>query len=75
MRLVAPSAFKGTRSPLEAARHLALPGDRLMSLSDVCIGGHFGCKGPDLERAAVLIDDFHFEAEGFTSVQIQGTAP
>lgn len=34
MRLVAPTAFKGTRSPLEAARHLALPGDRLMPLSD-----------------------------------------
>ncbi|MBI5474799.1 MAG: glycerate kinase [Ignavibacteriae bacterium] len=34
MRLVAPTAFKGTMSPLEAARHLALPGDRLLPLSD-----------------------------------------
>lgn len=34
MRLVAPTAFKGTRTPLEAARHLALPGDRLLPLSD-----------------------------------------
>lgn len=51
MRLIAPTAFKGTRSPLEAARHLALPGDRLLPLSDggdgflECLhqglGGHF----------------------------------
>ena len=34
MRLVAPTAFKGTMSPLGAARHLALPGDRLLPLSD-----------------------------------------
>lgn len=34
MRLIAPTAFKGTRSPLEAARHLAVPGDRLLPLSD-----------------------------------------
>jgi len=34
MRLVAPTAFKGTRSPLEAARFLAEPGDRLLPLSD-----------------------------------------
>jgi glycerate kinase len=34
MNLVAPTAFKGTRSPLEAARHLAAPGDRLLPLSD-----------------------------------------
>ena len=34
MRLIAPTAFKGTLSPLEAARHLAEPGDRLLPLSD-----------------------------------------
>lgn len=34
MRLVAPTAFKGTMSPLAAARHLAIPGDRLLPLSD-----------------------------------------
>jgi glycerate 2-kinase len=34
MRLVAPTAFKGTLSPLEAARALAQPGDRLLPLSD-----------------------------------------
>lgn len=34
MRLVAPTAFKGTLSPLEAARMLAQPGDRLLPLSD-----------------------------------------
>jgi glycerate kinase len=34
MRLVAPTAFKGTMSPLAAARHLAAPGDRLLPLSD-----------------------------------------
>jgi glycerate 2-kinase len=34
MNLIAPTAFKGTMSPLEAARHLALPGDRLLPLSD-----------------------------------------
>jgi glycerate kinase len=34
MHLVAPTAFKGTFSPLEAARHLARPGDRLLPLSD-----------------------------------------
>jgi len=34
MRLVAPTAFKGTMSPLEAAGHLAKPGDRLLPLSD-----------------------------------------
>lgn len=34
MRLIAPTAFKGTMSPLEAARHLAAPGDRLFPLSD-----------------------------------------
>jgi len=33
-RLVAPTAFKGTRSPLEAARFLAREGDRLLPLSD-----------------------------------------
>jgi glycerate kinase len=32
--LIAPTAFKGTNSPLEAARHLAAPGDRLFPLSD-----------------------------------------
>ena len=34
MNLVAPTAFKGTLSPLAAARHLAAPGDRLLPLSD-----------------------------------------
>jgi len=34
MRLIAPTAFKGTMSPLQAARHLAAPGDRLLPLSD-----------------------------------------
>jgi glycerate kinase len=34
MNLIAPTAFKGTMSPLEAARHLAAPGDRLLPLSD-----------------------------------------
>lgn len=34
MRLICPTAFKGTFSPLEAARRLAAPGDRLLPLSD-----------------------------------------
>ncbi len=34
MRLIAPTAFKGTMTPLEAARHLARPDDRLLPLSD-----------------------------------------
>lgn len=34
MELIAPTAFKGTMSPLQAARHLAAPGDRLLPLSD-----------------------------------------
>jgi glycerate 2-kinase len=34
VNLVAPTAFKGTMSPLAAARHLAAPGDRLLPLSD-----------------------------------------
>lgn len=34
MRLVAPTAFKGTRSPMEAALYLAREGDRLLPLSD-----------------------------------------
>jgi glycerate 2-kinase len=34
MNLVAPTAFKGTMSPLATARHLAAPGDRLLPLSD-----------------------------------------
>jgi glycerate kinase len=34
MLLIAPTAFKGTMSPLAAARHLAAPGDRLLPLSD-----------------------------------------
>jgi glycerate kinase len=34
MNLVAPTAFKGTMSPLAAARHLAAAGDRLLPLSD-----------------------------------------
>jgi glycerate 2-kinase len=32
--LIAPTAFKGSMSPLAAARHLAAPGDRLLPLSD-----------------------------------------
>jgi hypothetical protein len=34
MRLIATTAFKGTMSPLQAARYLAHPGDRLLPLSD-----------------------------------------
>ncbi|MDP2875063.1 MAG: glycerate kinase, partial [Holophaga sp.] len=34
MRLIAPTAFKGTMSPLQAAQYLAAPGDRLLPLSD-----------------------------------------
>ncbi|HXU61961.1 MAG TPA: glycerate kinase [Polyangia bacterium] len=34
MDLVAPTAFKGTMSPLEVARRLAGPGDRVLPLSD-----------------------------------------
>lgn len=34
MRLICPTAFKGTFSPLEAARRLAGPGDPLLPLSD-----------------------------------------
>jgi glycerate kinase len=34
MRLIAPTAFKGTLTPVEAARALAFPGDRLLPLSD-----------------------------------------
>jgi len=57
VHLVAPTAFKGTRSPLEAARFLAEPGDRLLPLSDggdgflecvqLAIGGRF-----ELRKAA-----------------------
>ncbi len=34
MRLICPTAFKGTFSPFEAALKLAAPGDRLLPLSD-----------------------------------------
>ena len=34
MNLIAPTAFKGTMSPLEAARYLSTPVDRLLPLSD-----------------------------------------
>jgi glycerate kinase len=34
MRLICPTAFKGTFSPLAAARRLAEPGDHLLPLSD-----------------------------------------
>jgi glycerate 2-kinase len=34
MNLIAPTAFKGTMTPLQVARHLAEPGDRLLPLSD-----------------------------------------
>jgi len=34
MRLIAPTAFKGTMSPLQACQYLAHPGDRLLPLSD-----------------------------------------
>jgi glycerate kinase len=54
MNLVAPTAFKGTMSPLAAARHLAAPSDRLLPLSD---GGdgfleclHYGLGGA-IEKA------------------------
>jgi glycerate kinase len=48
MNLVAPTAFKGTLSPLAAARHLAAAGDRLLPLSDggdgfvECLHHHLG---------------------------------
>ena len=34
MNLIAPTAFKGTMTPMEAARFLASPGDLLLPLSD-----------------------------------------
>jgi glycerate kinase len=34
MRLIAPTAFKGTMSPLQACQYLAHTGDRLLPLSD-----------------------------------------
>ena len=34
MRLIEPTAFKGTMSPLQAAQYLSHPGDRLFPLSD-----------------------------------------
>ena len=34
MRLIAPTAFKGTMSPLQACQYLAHSGDRLLPLSD-----------------------------------------
>ncbi len=34
MKLICPTAFKGTFSPLEAAQRLGSPGDRLLPLSD-----------------------------------------
>lgn len=34
MHLIAPTAFKGTLTPLEAAQSMAQPGDRLLPLSD-----------------------------------------
>jgi len=56
VRLIAPTAFKGTLSPLEAARMLAQPGDRLLPLSD---GGdgfleclHHALGGTFLEHTA-----------------------
>ena len=57
MRLVCPAAFKGTLSPLAAARLLMEPGDRLLPLSD---GGdgfleclHAGLGGEWREARAV----------------------
>jgi glycerate kinase len=56
MRLIAPTAFKGTMSPLQACRYLAHPGDRLLPLSD---GGdgfieclHHGLGGEIIETPA-----------------------
>ena len=56
MRLVCPAAFKGTLSPLAAARLLMEPGDRLLPLSD---GGdgfleclHAGLGGDWMEAQA-----------------------
>ncbi|MBS1765795.1 MAG: glycerate kinase [Acidobacteria bacterium] len=56
MRLVCPAAFKGTLSPLAAARLLMEPGDRLLPLSD---GGdgfleclHAGLGGDWMEAEA-----------------------
>jgi len=48
MKLVAPTAFKGTMTPVEAARLLASPGDMLLPLSDggdgfiECLKNKFG---------------------------------
>ena len=48
MRLICPTAFKGTLSPAEAARLLMEPGDRLLPLSDGgdgfidCVQADFG---------------------------------
>ena len=63
MNLIAPTAFKGTMSPLQAARYLAAPDDRLLPLSD---GGdgfleclHHGLGGT-FEQVAAL-DPFGHE--------------
>jgi glycerate kinase len=63
MNLIAPTAFKGTMSPLEAARYLASPDDRLLPLSD---GGdgfleclHHGLGG-DIEMVCAP-DPFGYE--------------
>jgi glycerate kinase len=60
MRLIAPTAFKGTRSPLEAARFLAEPGDRLLPLSD---GGDGFLECVQLALGGRL--DWHQAADAF----------
>jgi len=44
MRLIAPTAFKGTMSPLQAAQHFAGPGDRLLPLSDEATASSSGLQ-------------------------------
>ena len=57
MRLISPTAFKGTMSPMEAARLLALEGDVLLPLSDggdgflECIRHKLGGRVEYLEAA------------------------
>lgn len=50
MRLIAPTAFKGTMSPWQAAQFLGSPCDRLLPLSDggdgfiECLQQELGCE-------------------------------
>ncbi len=62
MRLIAPSAFKGTMSPLQAAQFLGSPRDRLLPLSDggdgfiECLQQELGCE---LSHASQCCDSRH----------------